>query len=338
MEEKTSNNLVPQEVTIPEIKDLLKAGVQFGHETVRWNPKMNPYIYGVKNKIHIIDVQKTIPMLEEAAKFLTEAAKRGPILFIATKRQAREIVEKYAVESGSYFVTYRWLGGLLTNFKMVKKSLARFNEIEQEFEKGVVNRTKFEINQLKKEWERMNRIYKGVKTMDRFPSAVIVVDCHYEKGAVLEAKAVNVPIISMVDTNSDPDLVDYVIPSNDDALKSLDLILGVLSNAIKIGNGGRGVKHVFKDYSNQEIQIIKKEAEVDAVEEKVALSDTQKSEPVVKAKPRPSKKNLAQKGILELVKEEAAKGQKSDAVEAKETKVAKSTKKPASKKSVKKVK
>lgn len=221
---------------------------------------------------------------------------------------------------------------------MVKKSLARFNEIEQEFEKGVVNRTKFEINQLKKEWERMNRIYKGVKTMDRFPSAVIVVDCHYEKGAVLEAKAVNVPIISMVDTNSDPDLVDYVIPSNDDALKSLDLILGVLSNAIKIGNGGRGVKHVFKDYSNQEIQIIKKEAEVDAVEEKVALSDTQKSEPVVKAKPRPSKKNLAQKGILELVKEEAAKGQKSDAVEAKETKVAKSTKKPASKKSVKKVK
>lgn len=338
MEEKTSNNLVPQEVTIPEIKDLLKAGVQFGHETVRWNPKMKPYIYGVKNKIHIIDVQKTIPMLEEAAKFLTEAAKRGSILFIATKRQAREIVEKYAVESGSYFVTYRWLGGLLTNFKMVKKSLARFNEIEQEFEKGVVNRTKFEINQLKKEWERMNRIYKGVKTMDRFPSAVIVVDCHYEKGAVLEAKAVNVPIISMVDTNSDPDLVDYVIPSNDDALKSLDLILGVLSNAIKIGNGGRGVKHVFKDYSNQEIQIIKKEAEVDAVEEKVVLSDTQKSESVVKAKPRPSKKNLAQKGILELVKEEAAKGQKSDAVEAKETKVAKSTKKTASKKSVKKVK
>jgi len=338
MEEKTSNILVAQNVTIPEIKDLLKAGVQFGHETVRWNPKMKPYIYGVKNKIHIIDVQKTVPMLEEAAKFLTEAAKRGPILFIATKRQAREIVQKYAVESGSYFVTYRWLGGLLTNFKMVKKSLARFNEIEQIFENGVVNRTKFEINQLKKEWERMNRIYKGVKTMDRFPSAVILVDCHYEKGAALEAKAVNIPIISMVDTNSDPDLVDYVIPSNDDALKSLDLILGVLSNAIKLGNGGRGVKHIFKDYSNQEIQIIKKETEIVSAEEKVVLSDSQKSEPVVKAKPRPSKKNLAQKGILELVKEEAAKGQKSDTAVAKDVKVAKPTKKATSKKVVKKVK
>lgn len=338
MEEKTSNNIVPQNVTIPEIKDLLKAGVQFGHETVRWNPKMKPYIYGVKNKIHIIDVQKTMPMLEEAAKFLTEAAKRGPILFIATKRQARDIVQKYAIESGSYFVTYRWLGGLLTNFKMVKKSLNRFNEIEQEFEKGVVNRTKFEINQLKKEWERMNRIYKGVKTMDRFPSAVIVVDCHYEKGAVLEAKAVNIPIISMVDTNSDPDLVDYVIPSNDDALKSLDLILGVLSNAIVNGNGGRGVKHVFKDYSNQEIQIIKKEVEIEASEEKISVSDSPKIEPIAKAKPRPSKKNLTQKGILELVKEEAAKVQKSDSVEGKEPKTVKPIKKSTSKKTVKKVK
>jgi small subunit ribosomal protein S2 len=337
MEEKTSNNIVPQNVTIPEIKDFLKAGVQFGHETVRWNPKMKPYIYGVKNKIHIIDVQKTLPMLEEATKFLTEAAKRGPILFIATKRQARDIVQKYAVESGSYFVTYRWLGGLLTNFKMVKKSLSRFNEIEQEFEKGVVNRTKFEINQLKKEWERMNRIYKGVKTMDRFPSAVVVVDCHYEKGAVLEAKAVNIPIVSLVDTNSDPDLVDYVIPANDDALKSLDLILGVLSNAIKSGNGGRGVKHQFKDYTDQEIQIIKKETEVEE-EEKVALSDSQKVEAPVKAKPRTSKKSVAQKGILELVKEEADKGQKPEKVGNNDKQKKVVTKKTTSKKVTKKVK
>jgi small subunit ribosomal protein S2 len=305
MEEKssiteTAGNAV---INLPDIKEFLKAGVQFGHETVRWNPKMKPYIYGVRNKIHIIDLEKTIPLLKNAVEFLSSVSKTGPVLFVATKRQARELVEKYAIDSESYFITYRWLGGLLTNFKMVKKSLLRYNQIEEEFEKGVVNRTKFEINQLKKEWERMNRIYKGVKTMDRFPVAVVVVDCHYEKGAVLEAKAANIPVVSLVDTNSDPDLVDYVIPANDDALKSLDLLLGILSGAIKKGNGGRGVKHVFKDYINYEVQIIK-EKQVSEVVEKVFSAEPEKSS-VSEILRKPRKKSGVVKGILEKVKEEA---------------------------------
>lgn len=306
MEEISSKTEVAGNATVnlPDIKEFLKAGVQFGHETVRWNPKMKPYIYGVRNKIHIIDLQKTLPLLNEAVKFLTEVSKTGPVLFVATKRQARELVEKYAIDSGSYFVTYRWLGGLLTNFKMIKKSLLRYNQIEEEFEKGVVNRTKFEINQLKKEWERMNRIYKGVKSMDRFPVAVIVVDCHYEKGAVMEARAANIPVVSLVDTNSDPDLVDYVIPANDDALKSLELLLSILAGAVKQGNQGRGIKHTFKDYINYEVQIIK-EKKIEAIEEKIInLEETKiKDEPTRILKSR--KRSSVTKGILELVKDEA---------------------------------
>ncbi len=343
MEDKSSTTVVDgnstvSTVSIPEIKEFLKAGVQFGHETVRWNPKMKQYIYGSKNKIHILDLQKTLPMLEDACKFLSGAAKRGPVLFIATKRQARDIVEKYAVESGSYFVTYRWLGGLLTNFKMIKKSLNRYMQIEEEFEKGVVNRTKFEVNQLKKEWERMNRIYRGVKTMDRFPSAVVLVDCHYEKGAALEARAAGIPIISMVDTNSDPDLVDFVIPSNDDASKSLTLILGILSEAIKSGNGGHGVKHVFKDFSNYEVQIIKQNAPSVNEIQKIKTFESAPEEQKVYAKPQIKAKVGVQKGILELVKEEAKKEElkstKKVAAAPKTTKVVK-TKAKATKKTKK---
>jgi small subunit ribosomal protein S2 len=236
-----------------DIKELLKAGAQFGHEKNRWNPKMKEYIFGLKNNIHIIDLEKTIVYMNEAAKFLTETASKGPILFVGTKRQARDIVKQYAVESGSYFITYRWLGGLLSNFKMIKKSLAKFIELEDEFEKGVVNRTKFEVNQMKKEWERMNRIYGGIRNMDRYPVAMVMVDCNFEKGAVIEAKAAGIPIVSMVDTNSDPTDIDYVIPANDDAMKSIKLIMAFLCEAIKKGNKGAGIKHNLKNYSEIDI-------------------------------------------------------------------------------------
>jgi small subunit ribosomal protein S2 len=285
--------------SVPAIKDFLKAGVQFGHETTRWNPKMKQYIFGAKNNIHIIDLEQSLPMLKTAADFLQEAAKKGPILFVATKRQAREIVKQYAVESGSYYVTYRWLGGLLTNFKMVKKSLTKLTQIEDEFEKGVTGRTKFEVNQMKKLWDRMNRIYSGIKTMDRYPEAVVVVDCHYEKGAIEEAKAAGIPVISMVDTNSDPDMIDYVIPANDDAIKSITLIMGVLTAAIKRGNPGKWVKHVSKDYSNYEVQIVKTK-EVETKEDVAA--PTVAVAPVHENKPR----RHETKGIMELVKEQAA--------------------------------
>lgn len=303
----------------PDIKEFLKAGVQFGHETTRWNPKMQKYIFGAKNNIHIIDLQQTMPMLDDAAKFLTEASKRGPILFVATKRQARDIVAKYAIESGSYYVTYRWLGGLLTNFRMIKKSLQKLQTIETEFEKGVTNRTKFEVNQMKKEWDRMNRIYAGVKTMERYPEAVVIVDCHYEKGAVEESKAARIPVVSMVDTNSNPDMVDYVIPANDDAIKSIELVMGVLSAAIKKGNPSKWVKHVAKDYSNYQVQVIKKtEAPVETTEKVV--------EAVVEKAPVKTRKHEQHKGIMEIVKEQASKEKKAEKPAVKATKTEKKSK------------
>jgi len=287
-----------------DIKELLKAGVQFGHEKNRWNPKMKEYIFGLKNNIHIIDLEKTIVSMNEAEKFLIDIASKGPLLFVGTKRQARDIVKKYAIESGSYFITYRWLGGLLSNFKMIKKSLAKFVELEDEFEKGVVNRTKFEVNQMKKEWERMNRIYGGIKTMDRYPVAMVMVDCNFEKGAVIEAKAAGIPIVSMVDTNSDPTDIDYVIPANDDAMKSINLIVGFLSEAVKKGNKGIGVKHNLKNYSEYNIQIIKKVEEV--AKEKLLNEEKFEVEEVkVEKKPLTKKHSGPQKGILEKVKDDA---------------------------------
>ena len=292
-------------ISNPDIRDLLKCGVQFGHEKNRWNPKMKEYIFGLKNNILIIDLEQTLVSLNNAIKFLTESASKGPILFVGTKRQARDIVKKYAVNSGSYFITYRWLGGLLSNFKMIKKSLQKFRDLEDEFEKGVVNRTKFEVNQMKKEWERMNRIYGGIKNMDRYPVAIVLVDCNFEKGALLEAKAAKIPVVSMVDTNSDPTDVDYVIPSNDDAIKSINLIMGALSEAVKKGNKGIGVKHDLKDFSQFNIQIIKKVEQV--VEDKLAGED--KTVAVKESRNQPQavakKSFIAQKGILEKVKDEA---------------------------------
>ena len=287
-----------------DIKELLKAGVQFGHEKNRWNPKMKEYIFGLKNNIHIIDLEKTIVSMNEAEKFLIDIASKGPLLFVGTKRQARDIVKQYAIESGSYFITYRWLGGLLSNFKMIKKSLAKFVELEDEFEKGVVNRTKFEVNQMKKEWERMNRIYGGIKTMDRYPVAMVMVDCNFEKGAVIEAKSAGIPIVSMVDTNSDPTDIDYVIPANDDAMKSINLIIGFLAEAVKKGNKGIGIKHNLKNYSDFNIQIIKK-AEIVTKEKSLAEERIEADEVRIEKKPLAKKHSGPQKGILEKVKDDA---------------------------------
>lgn len=322
-----ASNVSVSGIKVPDIKDFLKAGVQFGHERTRWNPKMDKYIFSSRNNIHIIDLQQSIEMLDEAANFLTQAAKRGPIMFVATKRQARDIVKKYATESGSYFVTYRWLGGLLTNFRMIKKSLQKLAQIEDEFEKGVVNRTKFEVNKMKKEWDRMNKIYCGVKTMDRYPEAIVMIDCNYEKGALEEAKVAKIPVVSMVDTNSDPDMVDYVIPANDDAIKSIELVVSHLAEAIKRGNPSKWVKHQEKDYSNFEIPVFKKTTVVEQLEEKAVHTESENKTPR-------TRKHAQSKGIMEIVKEEAVKAEKKEA--SKEVK--KDIKKDAAKKTGKSVK
>lgn len=290
------------DIKTPEIKDMLTAGVQFGHQTQKWNPKMKDFIYGSKNKIHIIDLTKTEEKLKEAMEFLYQAAHRGNVLFVATKRQASEIVKKAAVDSGSFFVTHRWPGGLLTNNKLIQKSIKRLNQLETDFEKGVANRTKFEVSQQKKEWEKMNRIYEGIKTMEKFPVAIIIVDTKYERLAVREATTLKLPIVAMVDTNCDPTSVAYPIPANDDAIRSISIVMQKLAEAIKMGNEGRGVKHSFKDYSTIEVQTVKKEepAEKDIEEFAVIREDKM----IVKEEiPSKQSKSSKQKGILESIQE-----------------------------------
>jgi small subunit ribosomal protein S2 len=296
-------------IEVPELKEFLKAGVQFGHETRKWNPKMKKYIFGSKKKIHIIDLAQTVEATKKAAEFLAQAASKGPVMFVATKRQAAEIVKNAAVDCGAYFITQRWPGGLLTNFKNIQKSLRVYNQLEEDFEKGITNRTKFEVAMLKKEWENMNRQYEGVKKMDRYPTAVVIIDCNYERGALREARKLKLPVIAMVDTNSDPTNVDYPIPANDDAIRSIGLLMDILSKAVKMGNKGAGVKHEFKNFSNYEVQIVKKivEEEAGAVEEISAQGVA--AEPAIarqiKIPESPKPTNKDKKGILEKIKDES---------------------------------
>ncbi|MCA9385920.1 30S ribosomal protein S2 [Candidatus Dojkabacteria bacterium] len=247
---------------IPPLQEFLKAGVQFGHEKKRWNPKMQKFIFGDKKGIHIIDLTQTVPMLEEALKFLVDASREGSILFVGTKRQAAFILRNEAIRAGAYFVSHRWAGGLLTNFGMVEQSLNKLRKYEEQFEEGVEGRTKYEIAKMKVEWARLNRLYGGIKDMKRPPRAVVVVDPRYEVGAVVEANKLNIPVIAITDTNCDPDPIDYVVPGNDDAIGSISLFLKLFADATKFGNGGQGVKHTIKDYTDFEVKIIKAKRKV----------------------------------------------------------------------------
>jgi len=298
-----------QEPTIPELKDLLKAGVQFGHESKRWNPKMSRYVYGTKNNIHVIDIQKTEEKLKETAKFLQQAAYEGQILFVGTKRQASQIVREEAIRAGAYFVDERWAGGMLTNFQVVKKSLDRLNDIEKQLEEGVQDRTKYEVSRMKKEWQRLSRLYSGIKALSEKPTAVVVIDSNFEKSAVKEARKIHIPVVGIIDTNCDPDDVDYVIPANDDAIGSIRLILSTLADAVLQGNKGQGVVHNTKDYTEVEVKIVKTEEVADEVETVEAIKEDNAETPMQQeefAKVKPIKSTAANKGkgILERVKDE----------------------------------
>jgi len=295
------------QITFPSAKDLFATGAQFGHQTKRWNPKMEKFIYTIKNGIHIIDVTKTEILLKESAEFVADAASRGVVLIVGTKKQSSDIVKKYAIESGSYFVDMRWAGGLLTNFSEVKKSLIRLKNLENDFENGVEGRTKYEVSLMKKEWSKLNRLYSGIKEMNDKPTAIVVVDTNFEKSAVREAKLMRIPVVGIVDSNSDPDSVNYAIPANDDAISSIEIILKTLAEAIKQGNKGNGIKHALKDYSKQEVKIVKQIEIVPEDQAKIAYQDEVKEDPkmkVVKAKsPGKSSKAGNSKGILERVQE-----------------------------------
>jgi small subunit ribosomal protein S2 len=222
------------------IKQLLEAGVHFGHPTKKWNPKMAEYIFTTRNGIHIVDLQKTVKKFEEACtyvRYLSEAG--GTILFIGTKKQATDTIKEEAVKCGMYYVNMRWPGGMLTNFKTIRKSIARLNELEKMQEDGTFNLLpKKEVAKICKEMEDLEKNYGGIKTMEALPDAVFVVDTHKEHNAVLEAKKLGIPVIAIVDTNCDPDDVDYIIPGNDDAIRAIKLITGAIADAVIEGRGG----------------------------------------------------------------------------------------------------
>jgi small subunit ribosomal protein S2 len=221
------------------MKDLLEAGVHFGHQTRRWNPKMKEYIFGARNGIYIIDLQKTVRKLREALAFVHElSASGGTVLFVGTKRQAQEVIAEEATRCGLYHVNQRWLGGTLTNFATIRKSLNRLRELEESTGgERAAHLTKKETARLEKERERLDKALLGIKTMEGLPQALFVVDPQKEKIAVAEANKLGIPVIAIVDTNCDPEPIQFPIPGNDDAIRAIKLFAGKFADAILEGRG-----------------------------------------------------------------------------------------------------
>ena len=231
------------------MKKLLEAGAHFGHQTRRWNPKMKKYIYGARNGVYIIDLQKTVDLIVVAYKAMKEIVDNGgKVLFVGTKKQCKEAVEAEALRSGSFYITNRWLGGTLTNFKTIQGRIRFLKELERRDEEGELDLLpKVEAAQLRKEKEKLAKNLEGIKEMRKVPNALFVIDPNIEHNAVAEARKLNVPVFGIIDTNSNPDLVDYVIPANDDAIRSVSLILAVIADAIVESKGGIPVVAYTKD-------------------------------------------------------------------------------------------
>ena len=221
------------------MKDLLEAGVHFGHQTKRWNPKMKPYIFGERNGIYILDLGRTSKLYREAADFISNVASQGgTVLYVGTKRQAQDAIAEEAQRCGMFYVNQRWLGGLLTNFSTIQRSLARLRELEAMITDGRYDTlSKKEIARLDKERRKLAKNLDGIRGMSRLPDAVFVVDTRHEQIAVDEARKLKIPVIGVVDTNCDPDEVDYVIPGNDDALRSIRLFAAGIADAVLAGRG-----------------------------------------------------------------------------------------------------
>ena len=246
-------------MAVISMKQLLEAGVHFGHQTRRWNPKMAPYIFTERNGIYIIDLQKTVKKFDEAYNFVRDvAAQGGNVLFVGTKKQAADAIKEEATRCGMYYVNVRWPGGMMTNFKTIKRSIHRLNDLYKMQEDGTFDLLpKKEVASMQKEIFDLEKSYGGIKTMDRLPDAVFIVDPKKERNAVLEAKKLGIPVIAIVDTNCDPDDADYVIPGNDDAIRAIKLISSALADAIIEGKQG-------EETATEEAPAAEAEAAVDA--------------------------------------------------------------------------
>lgn len=274
-------------MTVVSMNYLLEAGVHFGHQRRRWNPKMREYIYTSRDDIYIIDLQKTAKKIEEAYAAMKEIAEaEGKVLFVGTKKQAQEAAEECALRTNMYFVNERWLGGTLTNFKTIRSRIKRLEQIEKMESDGTFDLLpKKEVIKIKKEYDKLNKYLRGIREMKKLPAALVIVDPRKEENAIKEARILNIPVFGVVDTNCDPDMVDYVIPGNDDAVRSVKLMLGVLTNAIAEVNGNEMIVFLTeedeakaeKKAKKQEIKEEIKEVKENAKEKKEEIKENIKA-------------------------------------------------------------
>ena len=259
-------------MSVVSMNYLLEAGVHFGHQKRRWNPKMKEYIYTTRDDIYIIDLQKTSKCLDNAYESLKKIAEDGgKVLFVGTKKQAMEAAEESAVRTNMYFVNERWLGGTLTNFRTIRSRIRRMEEIEKMEQDGTFDLLpKKEVINLKKEYDKLNKNLRGIREMKKLPQALVIVDPKKEEIAIKEARILNIPVFGVVDTNCDPDMVDYVIPGNDDAVRSVKLLIGALTNAIAEVNGNEVIDYITEeDKAKKDKKETKKEVKKEVKEEKI---------------------------------------------------------------------
>ena len=310
-------------MTVVSMSYLLEAGVHFGHQKRRWNPKMKEYIYTSRDDIYIIDLQKTVKQIEEAYAELKKIAENGgTFLYVGTKKQAMEAMEENAKRTNMFFVNERWLGGTLTNFRTIRNRIKRLDEIEKMEEDGIFEALpKKEVIKIRKEYDKLNKNLRGIRNMKKVPNALIIVDPRAEETAIKEARKLKIPVFGIVDTNCDPDMVDYVIPANDDAVRAVKLVIGALTNAIAEVNGNEimdcispeDAKKATKKADNKEPKQEKtetKEKKVEVKEEKVEKKEEPKQEKT-ETKKETKTEDLETKTLQELktiAKEKGLKG------------------------------
>ncbi len=290
---------------------LLEAGVHFGHQTKRWNPKMKEYIFTAREGIYIIDLQKTVKKIEEAYVALREIAQNGgKVIFVGTKKQAQEASMEEAIRSDSYYVTERWLGGTLTNFRTIKRRIGYLDQVEKMEANGTLDvLPKKEVIKIKKEYDKLNSYFCGIRNMKKLPDAMIITDPKKEYIAIKEARKIGIPVFGIVDTNCDPDLVDYVIPANDDAVRAVKIILGVLANAINEGTDREMVDFLTDDdknkNANKESKKESKKSETKEVKAEAKKEEVKETVEEIKAE---DKEDLSKKTVAELKEMAKAEG------------------------------
>ena len=299
-------------MAIVSMNYLLEAGVHFGHQRRRWNPKMKQFIYTTRDDIYIIDLQKTVKKLEEAYEAMKGIAEAGgKVLFVGTKKQAQEAAEESATRTNMYFVNERWLGGTLTNFKTIRSRIKRMEEIEKMEQEGVFEMLpKKEVIQIKKEYDKLNKNLRGIREMKKMPQALVIVDPRKEEIAIKEARILGIPVFGIVDTNCDPDMVDYVIPGNDDAVRAVKLLIGVLTNAIAEVNGNEVIDFVSEeDKAKAEKKANKKEVSEEKEEVKeVATEAKEEVKAVEEAKEEVKLDDLTLAELKAMAKDAEVKG------------------------------